>query len=371
MGTTPLHRLAVIALVGSPLAAAPGQERSPIPPPLATDWRISFGRSWGSVHENIVRYTVTDRGQLAYVDRRGAEPAIGRISTATVRELTGLVDRLRLREARQIPSSRFNACIVSQHLPNVWFAVRRGNATQSLTHCNSAGTAGARDEYTLELDAEQKAVYRTLRAKLESLFDAELKAKVGTRQQTPGDSLSGVRCLSSASRADATAKGQPASSLPPECRSVHACALVPPMEIRSVTGRDDVANYAPEPWQSDSSSDCFHRDFVISVRLMDRGWTAERLEVERTRTVRQGYHVQSFAANSMRGYTVSHAPMVAMTGPYSGETAFLLVGEKLVAISVQTFPEDYLEHRERDSSGFARRGNIAALAIAAAARLPP
>ena len=363
-------RLWLVALVVSPLSVVLGQER-PLPPLLPTDWRISFGTSSGRFLQDIEQYTVTHRGQIAYVNRRDAKPAVGRIAPAMVRELTTLIDRLRLSETRRIPESQVNACIVSMHLPSVWFSVRRGAMTYSLRHCNMVERATHPGYgYTLDLDPEQKVVYRTLRAKLELLFDAKLTAKVGTLQQTAGDALSGSRCWPASRRTEAIARGQAPNELPRECRSDHACTLVPPAEIRSVTGRNDVANVAPEGWQSATSSDCFY-DFVVSVRLVNRGWTAERLETQRERAAREGHHVQSFGIGRARGYTTSDAPMVGMTGPYTGETAFLLVGEKLLSVSVQTFPDDYLELQQGDPAGLARRGDILRLAAAAAPRLSP
>jgi hypothetical protein len=341
-----------------------------IPPALPTDWRIWFGVSSGRFHENAVRYTVAQHGQIAYADRRGATPAIGTIPAETVRDLTSLVDRLRLWEASRIPSSRFNACIGSLHLPNVWFSLRRGFETYSLSHCNSVEReARPSDEYTLALDAEQRAVYATLRSKLEALFDAELRSRAGTRQQTAGDELSGRSCeVPSSAGADTTnAKTRPRRAV--ECRPDHACALVAPREIRTVTGRNDVANYGPEKRQSPTTSDCVHQDFVVSVRLVHEGWTAERLEAQREQAVRAGHRVERFGANDGIGYRVLHAPMVATTGPFTGETAFMLVGAKLLAISVQTFPEDYLELPDRSGSGRSARGSVIPLAIAAAARL--
>ncbi|MDF2774003.1 MAG: hypothetical protein K0S86_3500 [Geminicoccaceae bacterium] len=361
---------ALIALVSVPLHGASGQERSSIPPPLPTDWLITFGVSSGRFHENAVRYTVADHGQIAYTDRRGATPAVGSISPETIRELTSLVDRLRLSEASRIPSSRFNACIVSQHLPNVWFSLKRGPWTHSLSHCNTV-ERGARpsDEYTLALDDEQRAVYTTLRSKLEALFTADLRSKVGTRQQTAGDALSGPSCdVPSRANADTT-NAKPRTQRLGECRPDHACALVAPQEIRRVTGRNDVASYGPEKRQSPTTSDCVHQDFVVSVRLVHEGRTAERLEAQREQAVRAGHRVERFSADGGIGYLVSHAPMVATTGPFTGETVFMLVGAKLLAISVQTFPEDYLELPDRTGNSDPWRGSVIPLAMAAAARL--
>ena len=343
-----------------------------MPPPPRMDWRIDFGVSSGESHQNVVRYTVADHGQIAYVNRRGAAPAVGRIPPETVRELTSLVDRLRLSEAKRIPSSRFNACIVSQHLPNVWFSLRRGNSTYSLTHCNKVERGdGPRDEYTLILNADQSATYRALRSKLESLFDADLQSRVGTLSRTIGDALSGPPCEVAPRDADSMASGKARTTRPAECRSDHACGLVSPREIRGVTGRNDVAVYAPEKRQSATTSDCFHQDLVVSIRLVNGGWTTERLDAQREQAVRAGYRVQRFGADGRSGYTVAHAPMVATTSPYTGETAFLLVGGKLLAISVQTFPADYLEVPGRADGQRSTRGSVIPLAIAAAARLEP
>ena len=365
---------ACLTILGQVAVASPAQAqrpaRSPMPPLLPTDWRITFGVSSGRFHENVVRYTAADHGQIAYADRRGATPAVGRISEETTGELTSLVNRLRLSEASRIPSSRFNACIGSQHLPNVWFSLRRGHRTYSLSHCNRVeGTAGPSDEYTLALDAEQRVVYRTLRSKLEALFDAELKSKVGTRQQTAGDALSGPSCeVPSRAEADTT-DAKTRTRRTGECRSDHACSLVAPREIRRVTGRDDVANYGPEKRQTATTSDCVHQDFVVSVRLVHEGWTAERLEAQREQTVRAGHRVERFGADGLTGYVVLRAPMVATTGPFTGKSVFMLVGAKLLAISVQTFPEDYLELPDGSGNRDPWRGNVMALATAAAARL--
>lgn len=43
--------------------------------------------------------------------------------------------------------------------------------------------------------------------------------------------------------------------------------------------------------------------------------------------MRAGYRTERFSTGGMRGYAVSHAPMVATPGPYTGETAYLPVGE--------------------------------------------
>lgn len=360
------RRLALVALLASvPGDASTQATRSQ----RAPGWEISFGAATGRLHEQIIHHRVTSSGRIAYLNTRGGTPAVGRISAETVGEISRLLDRLALARAKEIPRDQWNACIVSLHLPDVWFSLRAAGESFTLRHCNRPRPEHSPPyEYTLQLTTDQRAVYRTLRAKLESLFDDELKRAVGTRQQSAGDALSGDRCWSAERRARAMGDGRDAGELPPQCRSLHACALLPPPLIRSATGRKDLAVLAPEAWQSTTSSDCFY-DLALSVRLSPRGWTVARLDAEREKAARQGYEVESFALDGHDGYIVSDSPMAGMTGPYAGTTAFLRVGEQLVTISLQTFPENYARPLERASAPESAASALVTLARAAIGRL--
>ena len=133
-----------------------------------SEWEISFGRSWGRFHQHIEKQTVDSNGSTTYLNKRNGAPAIGQISGRDVDELTELLKRLRLHTSKSIPSSEFNKCVISPHMPNSYFSLTQGGREYSLSPCKEYG-------YTLILSAGQKAVYERLRARLESLFDDEIK----------------------------------------------------------------------------------------------------------------------------------------------------------------------------------------------------
>jgi hypothetical protein len=138
----------------------------------ASEWEISLGRSWGRVHENIVRQTIDSTGRITYLNKRNGTPAVEQISKQDVDEIAGLLNRLNLPRVKNIPSKEFNRCIVSPHLPNVYFSLSQGKE-YALSHCNNS--ADTKYEYTLILSVAQKAIYERLRAKLESLVGDEIK----------------------------------------------------------------------------------------------------------------------------------------------------------------------------------------------------
>ena len=133
-----------------------------------SEWEVSFGRSWGRFHQHIEKQTVDSKGSIAYLNKRNGTPGIGQISGRDVDEITELLKRLRLHTSKSIPSSEFNKCVVSPHIPNSYFSLTQGGREYSLSPCKEYG-------YTLILSAGQKAVYERLRARLESLFDDEIK----------------------------------------------------------------------------------------------------------------------------------------------------------------------------------------------------
>lgn len=133
-----------------------------------SNWEISFGRSWGRFHQHIEKQTVDSNGSITYLNRRNGTPAIGQISGPDVDEITELLKRLKLNRAKSIPSKDFNKCIVSPHMPNSYFSLTQGGREYSLSPCKEYG-------YTLILSDGQKAIYERLRARIESLFEEEMK----------------------------------------------------------------------------------------------------------------------------------------------------------------------------------------------------
>jgi hypothetical protein len=146
------------------------QETSPAP-----KWEIAFGRAWGRVHENSIRQTVNSDGRITFLNKKNGTPAVSRITENEIDEITGLINRLNLPQAKAIPANEFNNCIVSPHLPNVYFSLTLNNREYYLTHCNNSGDKNRKYEYTLNLSVAQKALYKRLREKLESLKGEESK----------------------------------------------------------------------------------------------------------------------------------------------------------------------------------------------------
>lgn len=143
----------------------------------ARDWEISFGSASGRYLQNVVSQTINSKGRITYLDARNGTPVAGEISQRQVAEIAVLLDRLSLRVAEKIPSKEFNKCIVSPHMPNTFFSLKKNNKEYSLSHCNDFDGKGY--QYTLNLSARQKAIYKNLRVKLESLFDDKIKASKG------------------------------------------------------------------------------------------------------------------------------------------------------------------------------------------------
>lgn len=137
------------------------------------EWEIRFGRFWGRVHENIVSQTINSDGRTTYLNKKNGTPVVGHISKRDVDEITGLINRLNLLETESIPSKEFNKCVVSPHLPNTYFSLIQNNKEHSLSHCNNSGDK--KYEYTLNLNVKQRATYKRLREKLESLFLGDIR----------------------------------------------------------------------------------------------------------------------------------------------------------------------------------------------------
>ena len=137
-------------------------------PNSAPEWEIDFGRSWGRFHQNIEKHTVDSNGLITYLNKRNGTPGTRRISEQDVDEITGLLNRLNLQKAKAIPAKDFNKCIVSLHMPTSYFSLTQGGNNYRFSPCKGSG-------YTLILSAGQEEMYRRLRAKLESLFDDEIR----------------------------------------------------------------------------------------------------------------------------------------------------------------------------------------------------
>ena len=144
-------------------------------PNPSPNWEITFGRSWGRVHENSIKGTVSSDGRITSTNERNTTPTVGRISEDEIREISGLINRLNLPQAKAIPENQFNSCIVSPHLPHTYFSLTLNNKAYKLTHCNNQDYGNRQYEYTLNLSLKQKAIYKKLRAKLESLRAGERK----------------------------------------------------------------------------------------------------------------------------------------------------------------------------------------------------
>jgi hypothetical protein len=135
-----------------------------------SEWEIGFGRSWGRFHQHIEKQTVDSKGSITYLNKRNGTPGTGQISGSDVYEINELLKRLKLQKSEPIPSSEFNKCIVSPHMPISYFSLIQGGREYRLAPCRE-------NVYTLILDHGQKAVYKKLRVKLESLFGDEIKKK--------------------------------------------------------------------------------------------------------------------------------------------------------------------------------------------------
>lgn len=162
--------IAVICLLVTTAFACSAAARSHSGPD--PEWEIAFGRSWGRFHQHIEKQTVDSKGSTTYLSKRNGTPTTGRISASDVKEISELLNILKLNTAKSIPSNEFNKCIVSPHMPKSYFSLTLGGREYSLSHCRMYG-------YTLILSARQKAAYKRLRAKLESLFDDERKEQAG------------------------------------------------------------------------------------------------------------------------------------------------------------------------------------------------
>ena len=134
----------------------------------ASEWQISFGSTWGRFHQHIEKQTVDSNGLVTYLNKRNGTPGTAQISGRDVDEITELLKSLKLHTSKGIPSSEFNKCVVSPHMPNSYFSLTQGGREYSLSHCREYG-------YTLILSGAQGSVYKRLRVKLESLFDDEIR----------------------------------------------------------------------------------------------------------------------------------------------------------------------------------------------------
>ena len=134
----------------------------------ASAWEISFGKSWGRFHQHVEKQTIDSSGLITYSNKRNGTPTTGLISGQDIKAISELLKRLNLQKARPIPSSEFNRCIVSPHMPTSYFSLSRGGNKYSLSPCRGNG-------YTLNLSVGEKATYKKLQAKVESLFDDEIK----------------------------------------------------------------------------------------------------------------------------------------------------------------------------------------------------
>jgi hypothetical protein len=145
----------------------------------ASKWEISFGSSWGRFHQHSEKHTVDSDGSITYLNERNGTPVIGQISGRDVDEITGLLTRLNLHRAKSIPSNEFNKCVVSPHAPISYFSLAHSGKEYRLSPCKVYG-------YTLILSVGQRAVYKRLRAKLESLFAEQIAKDARQRSIGPG-----------------------------------------------------------------------------------------------------------------------------------------------------------------------------------------
>jgi hypothetical protein len=128
-----------------------GQKRDP-----ASEWQIRFGRSWGRFHQHVEKQTVDSNGLVTYLNKRNGTPGTARISRRDVDEITELLKSLKLHTSKGIPSSEFNKCVGSPHMPNSYFSLPKASREYSLSHCREYG-------YTLILSGAQASVYKRLR----------------------------------------------------------------------------------------------------------------------------------------------------------------------------------------------------------------
>lgn len=137
-----------------------------------SEWEIIAGRAYGRFHQYSERFTVKSNGETSYFNKSNKNEnrsERGKISPEQISQISEMLTLINLPAAKKIPDDKYNACIMSPHLPNVYFTLKQNDKTYSLTHCNGASSRRIHD-YTLILSASKKQIYEDLRKTVTSLF---------------------------------------------------------------------------------------------------------------------------------------------------------------------------------------------------------
>lgn len=136
----------------------------------ASEWQINAGRNYGRFHQFGENITVKSSGEVFEFNKEKKTTRKLQIDAAQVNEISEMLTMLNLPAAKKIPGDKYNACIVSPHLPAVYFSLRQNDKTYGLTHCNSRRGNQAY-KYTLMLNDRQSEVYQNLRKKITAMIE--------------------------------------------------------------------------------------------------------------------------------------------------------------------------------------------------------
>lgn len=143
-------------------------------------WQISAGRNYGRFHQFGENITVKSSGEVFLFNKEKKTTRKLPINAAQINEIGEMLRLLNLPAAKKIPGDKFNACIVSPHLPAVYFSLKQNDKTYGLTHCNSR-PGNQTYKYTLMLNDKQSEIYQNLRKKI----TAFVEEKSAEGQQNP------------------------------------------------------------------------------------------------------------------------------------------------------------------------------------------
>lgn len=137
-----------------------------------SEWEIIAGRAYGRFHQFGERFVVKSSGETSYFNKSNENQnrsQSGKISVEEINKISEMLKAIDLPAAKKIPDNRYNACLMSPHLPNVYFTLRQNGKSYKLTHCNGLPEK-KRDEYTIILSDYKSATYKNLRQLITALF---------------------------------------------------------------------------------------------------------------------------------------------------------------------------------------------------------
>lgn len=139
-----------------------------------SSWEVTVGRNFGRYHEFYEILTVKSNGEINCNIKTTEKKTItrnGKVGEEQISEIRQMLTNLDLPSAKKIPDGTYNDCIMSPHLPNVYFELKENEKKYGLTHCNEFGGESKKDKYTLIFTETQNQIYIDLRKKIISLFD--------------------------------------------------------------------------------------------------------------------------------------------------------------------------------------------------------